>query len=350
MLWHGPDTLPPPYKLCVVRWSGREFDAARGMHPTKRRLMWCEVRIRPPEPSEIYWLPPKGKGGWTPEPACWRPKHIDKWIGPLPEPLPSHHVMNLYYERAEFNATEAAREMESDRLIASTDNVSHETVREHVQEHVEKRKWRDASWIKYQSKGEVTLDMTEARVMRAVAKCGAGYDPTMGGTSGAGRELSRDVQTTAALLARLADLADDEKRQETAKADYRLHGVNRFQPLPADHDDFDSAMGWVTALNPPEFRGKRWQAWKLNREQQVLLWRSLDIQLSWGDIGYALGKPKTRHREAEPLSRERCRQIYEAAISKCWRAANGLRVHRHIDPIDQIAALRERNLAFKRRV
>lgn len=313
--WYSLRDLPLGRVHVRVVWNARIFPAVRALHPTTRRLTWCEYRG-----GEIVWLPPvPNKGGmeWSPEPERWQPLVRGKWGMPLPEPLPVQVVPQMSYMQTRFqsmSAADLAREMEESREEArARPEMDQQTV-------AETRWWRDITNIRYERAGEVSARMAEGRVMRAMAWCGAGSGLTI-------RE-----KTTGTVLANLAEQAATE-----AAGLEDGHGLPRFQPLPQDHQDFSIAMAWVSALSPPETWHKRRQAWGLNRMQRVMLLRSLTVPLSYADIGHEFS-----------ISPKRARDVYAKAVESCWRVANGGRAREDIPVLDQIEALRERNRAHKR--
>jgi hypothetical protein len=160
--------------------------------------------------------------------------------------------------------------------------------------------------------------------MRALAHCGAGSDRRLG-----------QIRSNQALAQVIADTAD------SAKADVETSRLVRFQPLPRDHQDFDIAMSWVAALNPPELRRRGVQGYSLNRAQEALLLRSLDNPWSFRDIGEWFGF-------GEKVARQQAHRMYRAALASCCRVANGEPAYRQMQIADQIALLQERNRAFKR--
>lgn len=216
-------------------------------------------------------------------------------------------------------AAELAREMERDRADAQrgagdTNTGSHKP---------ELAWWRDASLLRYEPTGAVTPRMAEGRVMRAVALCGHGQRPTVKSNS-FGKIL--------------ADIAAAGAQEEYATSDY----VPRLRSLPQDGQDFENAMAWFVALDPPELRHgrrKRFALWDFTDTQMVLIWRSLNIPLSWAIIAEKIGH---NHHEY-------ARNRFKSAMARICRVANGLPAYPHIPPASShIQALRERNLAAKR--
>ena len=156
--------------------------------------------------------------------------------------------------------------------------------------------------------------------MRAVALCGHGQDLTL------------KAHSFGKLLADIAAAGEQEKY---ATSDY----VPRLQPLPQDGNDFEIAMSWFVALDPPEQRSpkrKRYALWDFNRKQLILIWRSLNIPVSFEEIG---------KRVEFDMTGEGARKVFKSAINQVVAYANGIV---EMPASAQIAALRDRNLAAKR--
>lgn len=304
--WYRLADQRPPYRVQVrVAWAARSFIAIRGRHPKTGHDVWAGW-----SGVQHYQLDLPG------EPELWQPLHPEKWLLPLPAPVPVSG-MRMVSERLRFGAVEEATsadlaaEMERDRQDARRGRlVDDETPV------IASQWWRDISQIAYHPAGDVSQRHAEGRVMRALAWAGVG-----GGLTLASRTVGQ-------VLAGLAEAA-------AMGADDRDRGV-RFTPLPADHDDFLIAMSWFTALNPPERRTDP-RPWSLTREQRILAMRARSVPLSFGDIGHAFGWK----------GHQRAQQVYGAALDKVWRAANGRRVFK-ASSVDQIAALQERNRAYRR--
>lgn len=301
--WYRWADMPPPFTVQTRwQWAGRIFVGIRGFNKKTGLEMLAEVL------DDGRRRIVTGRGD-TPLPHLWQPLHPHLWRAPLPDPvvLSTDGIMATTIQR--FSAVDAASGI--DRGM-----VSHET---------HKPSWHDHLKVRYEPKGSVTLAMAEARTMRAMACCGAGrgWQPR--------QTLTSDVLAVSANLMQLATAEIESGDVDAIPA--------RFQPVPADYQDFEIAMGWVAALNPPEFWSKRRRAWSLSKTQRVLLWRSLPAPLSFAAIGDELGWS----------GHQRAQQVYAEGVEKVWRAANGLRMHKQLEPVDQIAALRERNRASKRR-
>ena len=316
--WYAMSALPPGRVHVRVVWEARVFEAARALHPKTNRMTWCEYKG-----GEIHWLPPVPKRpdlAWrSSEPERWQPIDPAKWNYPLPEPLPIQVTPRMYSAKTRFAAVdeaetaELAREMERDREDA---RARQDVEREEEEE--EFRWWRDVTNIRYERPGEVTARMAEGRLLRAVAACDPWHDLTL------------EERSPATVIARLAEAA-----ARANEDDMRWHGRLEFKQLPCDHDDFPVAMSWFTALNPPS--PKRRKMWDLNRPQLIILRRTLSMPRTWTDIA-------SFHR----ISRQRAKQIYEAAIAAVCRVANGGPAFVGRVQVDHMAALRERNRAYRR--
>lgn len=282
MRWYRYVDQAPPLTVRVrVNWSGRVFVAVRGRHPSGREV-WAEIDV------DGRAAPVMLEGA----PDLWQPLYPESWKLPLPDPVVSAEEGRFVSERTRFQAVEdaeasdLAREMEHNRGAIRVESSGP----------IDPRWWWVGSEIQYQRAGEVSLKMAEGRLMRAVACCGAGQGLTL---------IRIDV---AKVLADLATaLEDDEARAQEAD-------LVRFRPMPNDHADFLEAMRWFTALNPPEARSWRWEPWSLSKTQQVLLLRTLPTPLSYAEIGHELGWK----------GHQRAREVYQSAIDKAWRVANGL--------------------------
>ncbi len=325
--WYRVSDMPPPLTVRVrVQWDGRMFVAARGAEPRSGKVVWVEVTRH-----GMHRVTLPG------EPELWQPLYPAKWQGRLPEPVTLATAGRMWSSSMSFQAVEdatseeLARDMERDREMAR--NGTGGSTRFHPME-PGVLWWRDITTIKYQQAPDITLKHCEGRVMRALAFAGV-QGPTW---HGKGR-----VKTLAETLAALA------KAREMAGSD-DSSPVPRFQQLPADRDDFDVAMSWFTALNPVELRPARAAPDYLTIEQVVMCWRALSIPLSFAEIGVEVAKlPRSDVRDGGWRGHQRAQQVFVAAVEKCWRAANGLRVHKQLKVKDQIADLREGNRAHKRR-
>lgn len=261
--WYAMTDLPPGRVHVRLMWHGQAIKAARD-----RASSWHEYRG-----GDMRSLPPKG-AGWPDTPERWQPIDEQSWTWPRgwhkPEPLPE----DVRYRAIASAALDAADQPET---------VSDE-----------RRWWRDITNIRYELSGAISMHQAEGRVLRALAHC----------------EAHRDRRTD--IIDVDQSLADVAAILATVASDVDVGWIARFQPLPADHTDFLTAMGWFSALRPAAV-GNDWpKVRKLTRMQRVLLMRSLDVPLSFDDIGHEFG-----------VSGVRCRQIYRSGVQACWRVANG---------------------------
>src|SRR5262249_24893984 len=111
----------------------------------------------------------------------------------------------------------------------------------------------------------------------------------------------------------------------------------RWEPTHKDISDADVAMGWFAALDPPELRFGRPVTY-FNGYQICLVLRAMDPPLSRAMIGSEIGR-----------SEGRGRQLYDKAVEKITRAANGLPIRWPLKTKDQIAALKDRNKQYAQR-
>jgi len=114
--------------------------------------------------------------------------------------------------------------------------------------------------------------------------------------------------------------------------------IIKFRPLPADHSDFEVAMSWVVALNPPEKWGYRRRYWSLSRAQRVLYWLAKNTPLSLAEIADALSCDENGKLKGKPVSWQAIQQTYARAIDQVWQAANG-----RLRTIDRMEAVRTAN-------
>jgi hypothetical protein len=273
----------------------------------------------------------KGKRDPVPLPAhavvtLWQPQHPDKWRAALPEPIVGTE-RQMWSERMAFTAVadaeaaDLASEMERDRQLArDVGNASEDDADDDV---YEPREWRDASWIRYEPPGSITPKMAEARIMRAVAMCGHG------------RGLTLRSKTFSDVLAKIASRANG---QEYATNDF----VARLQALPADHADFDTAMSWFVALSPrPISRIHTVRAdWDFNNRQDLLIYRALDVPLSYEQIGNMVEFRMTK---------QGVRDLYARTMRVVTKVANGIPVMLGDGKTaqEQLDALRKRNIQAK---
>lgn len=323
--WYAAGDMLPPLGVRVrVMWDGRVFEASRVRHPESGRLKWVVLDRRRGAvylPLEVRRAhdPARPWDGWHTLPGSgpdyWQPLVARGWQQPLPVarrfPTVSGRMWSSttrFSAVAEAEAAELWREMERRRGVAEAEPGGGSR---------RGQWWRDPNAVIYEPEGHVSREMAEARVMRAALWCGAGLGLTL-----------RAQTPLSVLSAIVSELAEDE-------APTRV----RLKPLPQDHADFDTAMGWFVQLNPPESWHKRREAWSLSRAQRVIVLRASAPPWSYADIADECG---WRHGE-------QARQGYLQAIDACWRAANGGIVDPTVPtPEARVAALRARNRAARR--
>lgn len=310
----------PPFEAVLLenkprRWATLRRDKAGVIQviwlPRKTQRVWRDTFAGETADVSETWLESRG---WGPEPDAWQP--VGVWPDPLPDPLPIvvrdwGEARMVSIGKVAFDATAAASEMEADR-----ENARNGLHQEEQEDRRQLAWWRDASRIRYQPRGEISREMAEGRIMRAVSWCGAGHDLSRGGVA-----MSRF----------LAEIATMTLTEALAAQEELIERAVRFEPLRQDHDDFLTAMGWFVKLGKIFTRGEQ-KAWSLHRPQEVLLWRSLTVPLSFADIGRQFG-----------VSGQRARDIYEFTIDRVNRIANA---SAYVDPV--ILRLQERNRAARR--
>lgn len=307
--WYAMEDAPPGRLMVRLFWNARQFVAARIWHAKGKRWRWATIDGN----GDYRSLPPGGKRGesWPDEPQCWQPIDPKQWTWPagrdVPTPLPVQVTPRLVDIRPrKHDERLPVDDCAGNRTPAGNGNHGYDW-------------WRDASAISYAAIGTVSLRMTEGRLMRALAHCGE--------TRPRGRQ-----PTTRTMDAEIAACM-----QEMEANDSRVVAA-RFKALPQDHSDFDIAMAWFAALNPPELWHKRREPWSLNRLQWVLIYRALDVPLTFAEIAHEFH-----------VKQSRAHVLYRDAIEACWRVANGKSAYKHLSKLDRMAALRERNTFHHRR-
>lgn len=264
-----PGSTPPPrHVACIVGWNGRQFRAVRVLDPKSRRVLWATY-----VDGEARYLPPRrGADRWGDHPDWWRPEHTATYPGVLPAPIEDLARPRLVSEpRAEV-----------------ADDVGSDDAKRGAW-------WLDPGAIAYSPPGEISRHEAEGRIMRAVS------------ISGAGRGLGLRGGEAGAILAAIAEAADLALGDGDALAAI----VPRFEAMPADLDDWLTAMAWFSALDPPRLRHKRRDPWSLNRRQRMLVWRSGVQPVSFAEIGHQISR-----------SASAARQTYVDAIDRVHGIAN----------------------------
>lgn len=307
--WFAISDLPRLRILKVrVLWGAHELVVTRTRPRGESRWAWFEDAQG--EPREVTL---------DGEPNCWQPISESFWSAAVPRPLPLRMAQPRMVSEtvaftavAEAEAADLAREMEADRETA---RVQVETTL-HIQPG--SQWWWNPSAIRYEPAGSVAKEMAEGRLMRALAHAEVG------------KGLTLHSMTVGDVLAQIADaraLAGGAEPDPLA----------RFTPLPQDHADFLVAMSWYVALNPPERRHKRAKVWGLSQRQKVLAWMARAVPLSSGDMAALTGR-----------SDARMRQVRAEALEMVHRVANGLPAREGWPVVDHMAALQERNRAYRR--
>jgi len=326
--WYLTSDMPPPLNVrVVVLWDDREFEAARIQRENavvwvthhRGEAIFLPTKNRRPEDAERPWA------GWHTlsirGPQYWRPINAERWALPLPQAIVFPKVASgvMRSERMRFTAvadaeaSELAREMEADRQQARD---SRETVQVRK---AEVAWWLDQSRIDYEPAGEVTTRNCEGRLMRALAWCGAS-------------DFKERTAVNAEVLAEVAAVSADAGEPEPGLT---------FKPLPSDRRDFETAMAWFTALSPPEHWRPGREPWSFSQIQKILVIRARPMPPSYDTIAEVLSYVKRKS-----MSGEWVRQQFKKGVERCLKAANGEEIYPGIT--DQVAALRERNRAFKR--
>jgi hypothetical protein len=293
--WYRSLTHVPLHVQVRVQAAGREFIAMRFRDPKSEKIHWVECKNDRPKPLP-RWL----------EVEIWQPLFPDKWKMPLPEPITESKAGIMVSERtllqalADAEAADLAREMEEDREAARAGTAPNGEAPD------ARQWWRDATLIKYEECGSVTLQMCEGRVMRALC-----YD----------RLIKMDLKPDRTNAAVLADLKGHTEPQDVDPThDWRPP----FEPGPRDFKDYLVAMSWVNEAVP---------SWPWSREQKIFYGRALDPPLSWSDLASQVH-----------TSRETARTLHKSALARMCAAANAPTLRAYA----QVIQLRARNVATKR--
>lgn len=312
--WYPVDAHHPP-PLAQVR-GVVSFPSGRGSYDAELIIS----RGKPPHTNTwAQWE--RGKGQPLPAdatPCLWQPQFPDKWRMPLPEPVPSVSP-RMWSSTTRFQivddavAAELAAEMERDRADARAGRRPDDDEDEGK---FARQWWRDPDTVKYEPPGCVTPRMAEGRMMRALAICEFQDGLTL------------NTRTFSDIL---AEMAAKREVQEYATSDY----VPRMQALQQDVGDFETAMAWFVALNPqplPTHTSRScWNEW--SQEQDVLMSRAMNHPIKFKRIARQWG-----------VSKQAMIATYGRAVKAVCRVANNLPAFPYrAEPVDQIAALRERN-------
>ena len=321
-LWYSPrDGLPPLNVRVLVRWCGRQFEAARILRRGGRGHLWLTMTAWMRDPDLGRWvprrapvpveLPDDGLPGIAydigPDPDVWRPLRPECWAAPLPPPVKTIAPV-MWSSRTGFAAVadaaaaELAREMEADREAAAAQAGA--DARESARALAW---WRDPSRVTYSQPGAISLREAEARVSRAILTDGLnGF-----------RSTAQEIRDSA-----LAGVIDGGVDTELAER------VTRFVPLPQDLSDYLTAFGWFARLSQAPGGGG---AFRLTDPQLALVWRARGR--SWRAVAEDLG-----------VSDDTARRIFATGLVQVHRAANGWPLG-PVSVAEQRAALREREIA-----
>lgn len=288
--WYPVDTTHPPRNIRVrVLWAGRMFRASRVVHPKRKRVVWATLD----KTGDVVFLPRhRDLERWGERPDAWQPETADKWRAALPEPLPLVEP-RMWHQRASFDATAAAQEMEADRDQARGTGESPGRNRRRLW-------WLDVSAIEYRIAGEITRQQAEGRVMRALAD-----DQLCDRLAGSG--LDRAIPITD-----LMSIEDLRKYVDMTKD--IVAPVALFKAFASDDADYDVAMAWFAALGGRSLEavsvaGRRLP--KPTQRQRVLWLAARPIGLTFEEIGDVINR-----------SRQRAHELYRAAIDDIWQIAN----------------------------
>lgn len=302
--WYPISGMKLANTMVLVRWDWWEGTAAYIRIPDDAKGADIK-RARKSSPykwatfvgGEPVWLP---KRGWSERPHCFQPIGPEPWPQPLPPPLPPLPDVIM-------GGIGNAKPKGTDDLARA------------ASEYTGSEWWRDPGAIQHAPPGEVTLEMCEGRLLRALAHAGQREGLTIG------------VRTAGDALAAAMDEAAAAQAAGVPTSGYRPQLVQ----TPADIGDYTTAMGWWTALNPPEMWHQRREPWSLSAQQKIMLWRALPLPMTYSEIGEKL-----------KFRRERAREVFIDGVEKAHRAANGRPVHRLFTQADQMAKLRGRNRAY----
>lgn len=289
--WYSLEDLPHVKSLKLwAYWS---------INGVPHKLLVEHVPVR----GEWYWmrqvkgrfqlLPPRGQDGhgWADQPICWRPCDVDDFYWPIGEPkkLEPHMIPIMASVAWSSLSVDEAMEQDETRDKPVDDRAI--------------QWWRDVSQVEYRSPGEVTRQMAEARLMRALT-----LDQII-------RLDVAPYRSNAAVLANLkASLLD--VLEQAPEDDW----LPRLDPQPQDHADYLTAMSWLCRIS---MSYPRWRA---------LQGRRMSPPKSWVQIGFEIGRTPSR-----------ARQVYVDMIDRVHAASNVAPAN--VAP--EIAALRERNRAFR---
>jgi len=309
--WYPIGSLTTYNVPVVLRWAGWEGTAV-WMREGKAAPRWVAIvgtgrtattQPLPPKKLRLYHDTPAGEDhpatdrmlaarGWADGPSCWRPLRPETWPDALPAPLPFQSAEDVMAQigRVAFSATEAAAEMEADRLAARQETKKRGTDREREA----LPWWRDAALtVLHSPPGAITPRECDGRVMRALYFLGHGgaTPPELRGRDNAG--VLEDLRKAAAQALR-------EGRELPVPPD-DTDRVPQLVRTPADTDErLLQALGWACEAYA-----------HTDTLRIVLLGRAANVPLSWSRIGGFLG-----------ITRQAAKDRYDRAMLRLTRIAN----------------------------
>lgn len=352
--WYRVADMAPPAGVVVwVIWDGRvPFSAARVKHPTTGAPCWLTHDAGRPVLLPTKALPPNPSAPWagwhTLEgnvPTYWRPKHPDKWQGPLPEAVSlaafdtPGRMWSASQRRAKsidmssvqvsgMSAAEMAREMEDMRENARAGGDA-----EPEEDTPEPQWWLDPHRVTYSKPGSITMHEAEGRLMRAFnAEWWVRVEwPRLKTFSQTLANMSKPALS--------ADAATDDVPRRFLRP----------EPTGRDQDDMLTALDWLRCLPRVTFeaigtvhlgqagiatvlQNKGAIGHPLLKGAEVLRLRGGTPALTWKRIGGEIGK-----------SAEAARGIYLSALGEITAAANG-------GSTPEVDAVREKRAAERRRL
>lgn len=285
--WYSLNDLPAGTVHVRLRWDCYQVPAVSTVDGKGRRN-WHEVRGRQlvpinPMASSVARDGRAPLANPLPTPCqppavAWQPL-TSHWQWPnnqIPNPLPISVMGSVTsIGGIAFDAASAAEEMERDRDEARSSHDK-EPAGDGGQW------WRDVARVVYEPRGNVSREMGEARIMRALIL---------------ERSIRMDIapyRTNAAVLASLKLTLADVLAEVPS-----LDWIPLLAPMPEDWRDFEVVMGWLVEVLPSR------------RELFVLRARMLSPPATWSQIGDEIKRTSSR-----------ARQIYDETVDGLIGAAN----------------------------
>lgn len=253
------------------------------------------------------------------EPIAWRPVPGQPWPDALPEPL-SVAAVGRFVDIRPRKLAAMQRQAEQSAAVMAELEREHGPLYPVLPGASDDQWWLDPEGLTYSAAGEISLLEAEARVSRAILTDGI-----------------RNFDTKRGFEASTGDSALGSFIADSISAD-GLELIKHFKPTRRDISDYPVAFGWFTAIAPIELRPQWAKVGWFSGAQKVLVWRALVPQKSWRQIAQRAGG-----------SQEGWRKAWGGALECVRRVANGNQPLLHVKVSDQLAALRERNMAWKRK-